>query len=227
MNKHFAKKFVTSVAEFRAASMEFLFSSVSTLVINEATRQLQQIFGHLGTTTAPPGMIVVHIRWGDKLSEPNYIHLSATEYTNAVQKIVTENNITDVHILLCTEDPVAYEAFMAASKPDWLVYTEPNFQEYIHFRNLVIENVTGTLPAKGEMPQIPQLYNLPTLVSRKSEGKSSLWALASLLVALESNYFVLTTKSNWSRLMNELRKNVIDPRCNGCTRMIDLEYDEC
>jgi hypothetical protein len=47
-----------------------------------------------------------------------------------------------------------------------------------------------------------------------------------LLVALEANYFVLTTASNWSRLMNELRKNVLDPSCGDCTRMIDLRPGE-
>lgn len=51
-------------------------------------------------------------------------------------------------------------------------------------------------------------------------------ALGSLLVSMEANDFVLTTGSNWSRLINELRKNVLDPRCNKCTHLVDLEPDE-
>jgi hypothetical protein len=50
--------------------------------------------------------------------------------------------------------------------------------------------------------------------------------LALLLVSMEANTFVLTTASNWSRLINELRKNVLDPRCNNCTLMVDLISDE-
>ena len=36
--------------------------------------------------------------------------------------------------------------------------------------------------------------------------------LISVLIALEANAFVLTTTSNLSRLIDELRKNVVDPR---------------
>jgi hypothetical protein len=58
-------------------------------------------------------------------------------------------------------------------------------------------------------------------MDRKSDDVSG-----SLLVAMEANYFVLTTASNWSRLMNELRKNFVEPRCNNCTLMVDLKYGE-
>lgn len=57
-------------------------------------------------------------------------------------------------------------------------------------------------------------------------GRPGLIALGSLLVSMEANDFVLTTKSNWSRLMNELRKNVLDPRCSGRTKLVDLEPGE-
>ena len=36
----------------------------------------------------------------------------------------------------------------------------------------------------------------------------------------------MTLASTWSQLMNELRKNVFDPRCEKCTTMIDLLFDE-
>ena len=61
------------------------------------------------------------------------------------------------------------------------------------------------------------------------QGRPGLVALASLLFALQANNFVVTTASNWSRLMNELRKSVLDPRCDSCSQMIDLtkpSYDE-
>jgi tagatose-1,6-bisphosphate aldolase len=56
----------------------------------------------------------------------------------------------------------------------------------------------------------------------QANGKNALESLGALLVAMESYGYVLTTGSNWSRLMNELRKNVVDPRCGKCTKMIDL-----
>lgn len=58
--------------------------------------------------------------------------------------------------------------------------------------------------------------------AERTKGKSGLIALASLLVAMEDNNFVITAKSNWSLLMNELHENVVEPRCHGCTQMVDL-----
>jgi hypothetical protein len=58
--------------------------------------------------------------------------------------------------------------------------------------------------------------------AERTKGKSGLITLGSLLVAMEANNFVITTKSNWSLLMNELRENVVEPRCKGCTQMVDL-----
>jgi len=50
-------------------------------------------------------------------------------------------------------------------------------------------------------------------------GKNSLIAL---LLAMEAKYYVLTTGSNWSRVMNELRTNVVDVACGNCTEMLNL-----
>jgi hypothetical protein len=36
-------------------------------------------------------------------------------------------------------------------------------------------------------------------------------ALLALFLALEADFFVLTTGSNWSRLLDELRLNVVNP----------------
>ena len=62
--------------------------------------------------------------------------------------------------------------------------------------------------------------------SKAATAEVGLEALAALLVSMEANYFVLTLASNWSRLINELRKNVINPRCGNCTAIVDLLYDE-
>jgi hypothetical protein len=46
--------------------------------------------------------------------------------------------------------------------------------------------------------------------------------LVSLLLAMEAQYYVVTSGSNWSRLIDELRKNVVDASCGGCTDLVDL-----
>ena len=49
--------------------------------------------------------------------------------------------------------------------------------------------------------------------------------MVALLLALEANYYVLTTQSNWSRLINELRVNRINKLCGDCTHIADILPD--
>jgi hypothetical protein len=41
-------------------------------------------------------------------------------------------------------------------------------------------------------------------------GASGRHSLVSLLLAMEAHYFVVTTGSNWSRLIDELRRTILD-----------------
>jgi len=199
------------LAAFRAAAMEYLFQTVSPLVLGEAERQLGLLFPG---GVAPSDLITVHMRWGDKFWEMQLA--SEHEYVGAVCQLLsqktsaqqdhyysdTDCNATVANIYLASEDPRAVNAFQQAAPSGWKVYVDRTVVELDAFR-----------PSKG---------NRASWTARNTQGRAGLVALGSLLVALEANYFVLTTQSNWSRLMNELRKNVIDPRCENCTRIVDL-----
>ena len=239
---------ITDVAgghsNIRAATTEYLFTGVSDIVQEEGERQLNILFGganqngkHDRTRKVPKNLITVHIRWGDKDGEMKLVPIH--NYTNAVQQIVDErkqkrnnryNNMNDrlvagnmtdnndnevdddeVHILLATEDPEAVEQFLSVKQPEWTVYLDQYYTEM--------------LPYRMEMGNV---FNVNSFYASYKDinGRNGLIALGSLLVAMEATDYVLTTASNWSRLINELRKNVIDPRCNNCTTMIDLLYDE-
>jgi hypothetical protein len=194
----------------RAATTEFLFTRVSDLVQKEAQRQLQILFGKntKANGKVPKNLITVHIRWGDKHHEMQIREIAA--YIEAIQNILDsrkkiDENDGDVNILLATEDPEAMQQFMNEKPKHWNVYVDQYYTEYLPYRlktgnvlNAHVENVVAT------------------------KGQFGLVALGSLLVAMEANDFVLTTASNWSRMMNELRKNVIDLRCQNCTTMSDL-----
>lgn len=210
----------------RAATTEYLFTRLADFVIDEAERQLQIHFGNNARTNyqVPKDMITVHVRWGDKRYEADLLPIE--NYTAAVHQIVNdrrvarqgsqtsrssqrsksdENNDGNVHIYLSTEDPDAVEAFMSNIPRHWNVYLDQYYVEMLPYRNR-----TG------------DVHSVNTINAKLLEGRSGLLALGSLLVAMESNDFVLMTKSNWSRLMNEIRKNIIHPRCQNCTRAIDL-----
>lgn len=196
-----------TVHDFRAAATEFAFaSSLSPRVVQEAHRQASLVFS--AQNVPSNRLITVHIRWGDKIVEGGK-NVAIEEYIQAVQSIVKEIK-EPVYILLCTEDPEAVQAFHQNAAPSWNILLDQFYLEYLPYRR------------NREV-----VYNIPSHISNETKGRAGLWALGSLLVAMQANYYVLTTKSNWSRLMNELRKNVIDPTCNDCTRMIDLAKGEC
>jgi hypothetical protein len=194
----------------QAATTEYLFRNVSKVVIDEAERHLNLVFP---SGKVPPGLIVVivvHIRWGDKGYEMRKVPIS--EYLAGIQTILQQRGVRDhegketVDIYLATKDQNALREFKAAVPPNWNVYVDRYFEAMLPNRSLGDEKTWQTNNANTE----------------RTKGKSGLIALAPLLVAMEANDFVLTTKSNWSVLMNELRENVVEPRCPGCTRLVDL-----
>jgi hypothetical protein len=208
--------------ELFASGIEFLFSRVSPLVQQEAERQLRRVFsGNMNHTgrgptsvssstddaifSVPPDLITVHVRWGDKDTEMKLVTME--EYIDAVKSIQRERGrpIEKAFIFLATEDPWAVKEMLAMAPLGWTIYIDQYFHDYSSHRS-VVENI----------------YNGNPLMSKALHGKPGLSALGSLLVAMEANDFVLTTQSNWSRLMNEIRTRILDPRCHNCTKMIDL-----
>jgi len=202
-----------NVSDFRAGGLEYLFSSVSPVLINDAERQLNIIF----PDGVPPNLITVQVRWGDKLAEMTFVTIE--EYIAGVHEILKARNAPadQANIFLATEDPRAVKAFREKAPPGWKLYVDQYHEELKGHRDKVSENFEHT---KGSN------YNENPRISMATKGKAGLIALGSLLVAMEANDFVLTTASNWSRLMNELRKNVVEPRCDCTTHMVDLKYGE-
>jgi hypothetical protein len=208
------KKHHLNYSDVRASAIEYLFSPVSPLVVQEAERQLKALFGGEGKSR-PARLVTVHIRWGDKNDQIDPMPIEA--YVRAVQELLKSSaekgegvalsrngaGSESVGIYLSTEDPLAVSQFQdEAAKHNWTVFVDMYYQTFTSDR----------LAGSNGNPRM----------AKKLQGRPGLVALASLLVALQSNDFVLTTISNWSRLINELRKTVLDPRCNDCTRMIDL-----
>ena len=193
------------VEAYRAASMEYVFRHISPIVVQEAERQIGMTFADLGGA-APDDLITVHIRWGDKSTEMSLAVID--EYITAVSDLLIQgkSNNSTANIYLASEDPEAYRAFSRAAPPGWMIYTDRMVTELSEFR-----------PADG---------NQASTMAKNTKGRAGLVALGSLLVALEADNFVLTTGSNWSRLINELRKNVVDRKCGNCTKMIDLRRGE-
>ena len=186
-----------TVGDWMAAATEFLFQSVSPAIIEEAQRQVRAVFPK--GLPDPENIVTVNIRWGDKWREMKLQPIYA--YIQAVREMAktrSEENLNKpLHVYLATEDPDALRKFLAAAPKDWRIHVSGPLQD-----------------GKSK-----SMWNF-------ASGKNGLGSLAALLISMEANRYVLTTGSNWSRLINELRKNVVDPRCSGCTSIIDLSPGE-
>jgi hypothetical protein len=166
------------------------------------------------SSSIPKDLITVHIRWGDKGKEMKLV--SAQEYIDAIDQILhlrkkgsTSTSTSTANIFLATEDPDAVREFtslISSTRNNWTVWIDAYFHDML--------------------PHRIKKYNGNPQMSKELGGHPGLVAMSSLLVAMEANDFVLTTASNWSRLLNELRKNVLDPNCGNCTQMIDLRPGE-
>ena len=232
--------------EWSRATIEYLFRHTSPELQQEAERQLNLVFSSGGgvvdgevidntnrdsstknNNQVPKDLITVHIRWGDKVKKytegrkkpiwPEMRKVEIDEYIQAIQQILDNRRLGQqepatkfgdkketANIYLSTEDPTAVDAFRQALPSHWTLYVD---QFLVETQNHRVDDYNG----HNQMAQ-----------SAAMKGKAGLMALGSLLVAMESNDFVLTTSSNFSLLMEELRRSIVDPKCGGCTSVIDL-----
>ena len=139
--------------------------------------------------------------------------MGISDYIDAIRQILDQREEKNdsssesttrrtANIYLATEDPQAVIEFQKALPDGWNLYIDQFLVETSSYR---VEE-----------------YNGSPKMAKDLKGRAGLLALGSLLVAMEANDFVLTTKSNWSQLMDELRRAILDPRCGNCTSMIDL-----
>ena len=181
---------------FQAAAAEYLMASLSPWLVQLASMDAStSVFGPAGP---PADMITCHIRWGDKDSEMELVDISS--YVRAVSKLVRRHALTQpVSIYVTTEDPHALEAFIAAAAGyPWRV---------LNYAPSVSKRRSRHGPANDAMA---------------TRGRAGTQSIIALLLALNARYYVLSTASTWSRLINNIRLRVVDRECNGCTDMVDL-----
>ena len=174
-----------------------------------------------GRDTAPPNLITVHIRWGDKITEMKLIGVE--KYIDSVHEILRRRGKgSPVHVYISTEDPRATREFRSKAPDDWHVYGDAQVEELAGLRPGNASEEFKSRLSRGE--KAPPNHAVQSAV--RTKGRAGTQALASLVIAMEADDFVLTTASNWSRMIDELRKNVLDPRCGKCTFMIDLHHGQ-
>ena len=191
--------------EFRAAAMEYLFSNINSKIIHDANTAIHTIFGDNGI---PSDLITVHLRWGDKKLEMKLV--SQEEFVTAIDNIATNYSIINPKIFITTESQHALESmqlYVSKHRSNWTLY---NYSPSV-YETRVIEKKSNIT-----------LHHNPMAVAKHTGGSIGKSSIIALLIALEAKYYILTSGSNWSRLIDELRKNVINHICHNCTIMMDL-----
>ena len=199
----------------RTAAMEYLFSHVNPVLVELVELTAAELFGPLGT---PDQMITVHIRWSNKGREMDLVPMD--EYIQAVHKIVHKHSISKPAILVISEDLIAVQDFMKAKE-------NLHLSEQDEWRVFRHQSMTGppTAPSSADKAASQNHKEESFTTFGKDETRAQgLVSLVNLLLGLESQYYVLTTGSNWRRLFNELRISIVDVDCGGCTEMIDLRH---
>jgi hypothetical protein len=241
---------MASRQRFRAAAMEYLFARVHPDIVNEANRAAHALFSpyikdvtggtsndasehgiinnyhnhqdadfnHRGQryrmrksllTTISDRIITLHIRRGDKRVEMDLV--SDSEYIDTIAQLVTNYSIQHPIIFVTTES--SRTAFKFTS----------NVEDYHPTWKVVVYSASMST----------SVFESSTMaMAQSSDGVIGRTSLVALLIAMEAKYYVLTSGSNWSRLIDELRKGVVDVDCGNCTVMIDLRrvidiYNTC
>merc|ERR1711879_325865 len=134
--------------------------------------------------------------------------VSMKDYVNAVRNITANRFRKSVNIYLATEDPKAATSFIQNSDSDWNIYVDRTIQLEKGIRPIDEHEI--------------RYKKMDSKMATESKGLIGRYVMAAFVIAVEADDYVLTTKSNWSRLMNEVRLSVIDKMCGNCTNMIDL-----
>lgn len=108
---HRCPKYITddkSRQAFRAAAMEFLFSSVNKKLVDEAVTSIEKVFGKEGV---PEDLITVHLRWGDKKLEMKLV--SQEEFVVAIDGMAKNHSIANPKVFITTESNHALTAMQS------------------------------------------------------------------------------------------------------------------
>jgi hypothetical protein len=184
------------VNDIRTAGAEFLFGRASPLLVEEAERQLDLVFEKAGQV--PKDLIVVHVRWGDKKQEMRLVSMASHSEGAGWAKEIPDGGRLQGEYIFGNRGSKSSRGISKTCPPEWHIYLDQYYTDMLPYR--VSE------------------YNGSSKISSQLNGRTGLVALGSLLVAMEANDFILTTASSWSRLLDELRKSVLNPRCNDYDR---------
>ena len=183
---------------FFVHALRWLFSSLSPRLVQVARQAAMEVYGADG---APPNLVTVHVRWGDK-AQDHVVLQPISVYVDAVDTLVRAHlpgvPSRDVSVFVTTEDGAAVDAFRDAVRArQWKVYV---------YEAAILQN---SKRQPGPNGSTAVLNVSPKTSAAKQGGWAGVHSVVSLLLALEAKLYVVTavgmSSSNWGRIVDELR----------------------
>lgn len=193
-----------------------LLDSLSEQLL-EAENAIVSVFGPIGI---PENMISVHLQAHSKLTVADYVE----ELTILMKK----HSLTLPDIYITTEGVDHLVSFMAE-----LLHL--HLPVNVHYYDAAINSVNKTLNSRDHQPagarkvisatehfKAPHVHH--TLQSNGDGSHLSKHSIVALLLSMEAKYYIMPSRKHsvWSRLVDELRRDVVDVDCGGCTEFIEV-----
>eukprot|EP00611_Tribonema_gayanum_P027722 TRINITY_DN6934_c0_g1_i1.p1 TRINITY_DN6934_c0_g1~~TRINITY_DN6934_c0_g1_i1.p1 ORF type:complete len:478 (-),score=109.05 TRINITY_DN6934_c0_g1_i1:377-1810(-) len=152
----------------------------------------------------PPNTISVHVRHGDKSSEMKLA--SWKEHLARADRLAHKQGFSERFIYLSTDDPkVVHAVHTPLQDPLYSVFSLPCPE---------LMDGSGVLPCRTNITTANP--GLDVAEHGAHAGEIALFAVESLLLALEGTHFVGQRGSSWARLIDELRMVVVGSSESCC-----------
>lgn len=135
----------------------------------------------------------------------------------AIDELIQKHTLLgQINILLATYDAEANKEFRDAVRKRNLENENGNEN---HWKIFQYANPAQHLLSSKEIKKT----SYATVTAANPLLHTGILSLIEWILAVESKYFVLTTASNWSAVIDSLRLGVLNSDCNKCTDSIDLK----
>ncbi|KAG5180097.1 hypothetical protein JKP88DRAFT_349681 [Tribonema minus] len=161
----------------------------------------------------PPDTIAVHVRHGDKSTEMKLA--SWKKHHARVDRLARQRGLNEHFIYLSTDDPDVVHAAHAIRERNYRVFSLPC---------PALMDGAGVLPCRTNSTSANPGYDMEE--DGTHADQIALFAVESLLLALEATHFVGQRGSSWARLIDELRM-VVDKACRDGSSVDIDHHDQC
>eukprot|EP00942_MAST-04A_sp_MAST-4A-sp1_P001373 g1373.t1 len=154
-----------------------------------------QILEDVDNWPYPSPDVVVHIRWGDKITSGESKNISIYKYIDAVSSFRPPQK---ANVFLMTVSTEAARLFIEHAPQSWNITIDPSLKYYQHHDDSKF-GIANTL--------------------QETHGTLGIDLVKACLHASKANMYVLNTESNISRLLDEIRQT---SRSTQITKRVDL-----